>query len=323
MFSAAPRVIPRRAALAGAILLKRDAIRRAAPNVQYAHSPELALAMSIANPEVPLVMHAHGTESTLKSSRFRLARGCFAAASFRALIEGPAYSRAAAVLVTADRARFDAHVEAMSPEIRAKCVRVPAMVRAESYWPPLSREPRRAGHFSLIVIGRLVPRKGVDTVLRALALLRRKGRSAELKVVGDGVERARLERLAMELGVGSAVDFAGYVSRELIASLLWKADVCISGSVQEGFSMTLLESLASGVPVVGFDVGGIADVVVPGLTGVIAKEKTPEALASAVEELLPISDEKRVECMRVANGYSAEIVAEQIGAVFDAVAVRH
>jgi glycosyltransferase involved in cell wall biosynthesis len=312
LFPGGPSSIPRRAALASSILLRRGPVRRIAPDVLYAHSPEIGLALSVANPQIPLVMHMHGTEPNLRSSRFSIGRSTLAVASFDALIQRPTFARAASIIVTADTVRYAALLSAMPLEGRAKYVRIPSMVNLKRYRRALPAREVDGKPLKLIAIGRLVPRKGVDSVLRAVQALRSRGTHAVIRVVGDGPERDKLERLASTLGVRGAVEFTGYVPRDRVAAELCDADIYVSGSVQEGFSMALLESLASGVPVVGFDVGGISDVVVAGSTGALALDKTPEALADAIERLVPVTDRVRQECVRVAEAYSSGTVAGHV-----------
>ncbi|HUM13899.1 MAG TPA: N-acetyl-alpha-D-glucosaminyl L-malate synthase BshA [Myxococcaceae bacterium] len=127
------------------------------------------------------------------------------------------------------------------------------------------------------------PVKRVGDAVRALAEVRR-ARVAVLVLVGDGPERGAVEALATSLGVRGAVAFAG--ERSSLGDLFAHADLFLLPSEQESFGLAALESLASGVPVVASDVGGVSEVVTHGETGWLVPAKDPIAMAGAVLELL-------------------------------------
>ena len=127
------------------------------------------------------------------------------------------------------------------------------------------------------------PVKRVGDTVRALAEVRRV-RPAVLVLVGDGPERSDVEALASSLGVREAVAFVG--ERRSLGDLFAHADVFLLPSDQESFGLAALESLASGVPVVASDVGGVAEVVTQGETGWLVPPRNPEAMARAALSLL-------------------------------------
>jgi len=151
----------------------------------------------------------------------------------------------------------------------------------------------------LLQLGRMVPRKGVDTVIKALGCLRRGagkiGERIQLVVVGGNSEDAdigktpeigRLQAIATEENVGDWVHFAGRRCRELLRLYYAAADIFITTPWYEPFGITPLEAMACGVPVIGSDTGGIKYSVVDGLTGFLVPPKDPEALAGRIEHLL-------------------------------------
>jgi glycosyltransferase involved in cell wall biosynthesis len=131
-------------------------------------------------------------------------------------------------------------------------------------------------------VGRLVPIKRVDRILRAIASARRHGAPVRLMVAGDGSSRAELEELAGALGIADAVAFLGYLPDASAAAAA--ADVAILASDNEGTPVSLIESAAAGRPAVASAVGGVRDVVVPG-TGLLAAPGDHEALARGVAQL--------------------------------------
>jgi sugar transferase (PEP-CTERM/EpsH1 system associated) len=126
--------------------------------------------------------------------------------------------------------------------------------------------------------------KDQTTLLRAARLVADLEPGFRLTVVGDGPDQARLLALSEELGLGEHVCFLGF--RSDVSALLGAADVFVLSSLTEGISLTLLEAMAAGLPVVATDVGGNREVVVPGQTGLLVPAGSPAALAGAVLEVL-------------------------------------
>lgn len=129
-------------------------------------------------------------------------------------------------------------------------------------------------------VGRLVWQKGFDTLVEAMPAVLARMPRARLVVVGDGPERARLERLAARRGVGGAVNFAGF--RADLPALLAAFDVLAAPSRLEGAPLVTLEAMARAVPVVASDIPGIAEQVIDGLEGFRVPPDAPAALAAAL-----------------------------------------
>jgi len=145
----------------------------------------------------------------------------------------------------------------------------------------------------LLTVARLVERKGIDTVLRALPEIARRHPTLRYAIAGEGPDRARLEALAAQLGVGERVDWLGYVSQEALAPLYASADLFAlpSRSIPEqgdieGFGLVLLEAQAAGTPVIAARSGGMPDAVHDGVTGVLIAPDDSAALARVASELL-------------------------------------
>ncbi len=144
----------------------------------------------------------------------------------------------------------------------------------------------------LITVGRLSPPKGFDDAIRALALLRSRGREATLWLVGDGPERVALEALARETGVADRVRFLGALSHEELLPLYRRAWLLLAPSRvlangrRDGIPNVIVEAMAMGMPCVGTRAGGIEEAIVPGGTGALAEPGDPASLADAVESVL-------------------------------------
>jgi glycosyltransferase involved in cell wall biosynthesis len=134
-----------------------------------------------------------------------------------------------------------------------------------------------------VIVARLSPEKDHATLLRACVLAMRQEPTFRLEIAGDGPCRADLERLAGQLGLAPHVFFLGAV-RE-IPPLLARARFFVLSSVSEGVSLTLLEAMASGLPVVATRVGGNPEVVEDETTGLLVPPSNPEALAERMLRL--------------------------------------
>ena len=119
----------------------------------------------------------------------------------------------------------------------------------------------RAGELLLTFVGRLVPIKRVDVLLRAVSHARELGAPVRLAVVGDGALRPDLEALAAELGIADFVFFAGY--RADMVPVAAAADIAVLSSDNEGTPVSLIEAAAAGKPAASTTVGGVPDVVLP------------------------------------------------------------
>jgi glycosyltransferase involved in cell wall biosynthesis len=143
----------------------------------------------------------------------------------------------------------------------------------------------------LLFSGRLIQRKGVNFLLRAMPLILAR-RKVRLVITGDGHYRDPWEALGRELGVHDAVEFAGYVSKERLGELFRACTLYVHPAIYddrgdtEGLGVVLIEALRNRKPVVASRVGGIVDVIKDGETGLLVPEKNPTALAQAVLRLL-------------------------------------
>lgn len=158
---------------------------------------------------------------------------------------------------------------------------------------PEGPSARRARRHRIMTVGRLVPRKGVGTVITALARLARD--DVELVVVGGSRDEERvhedrdvhrLAALARAEGVEHLVRFRGQVARSELPTLLRSADLVVCAPWYEPFGIVPLEAMATGVPVVATAVGGLIDSVVHGATGLHVPPRDADAIARAVATLL-------------------------------------
>lgn len=161
---------------------------------------------------------------------------------------------------------------------------------------------RLAGPPRLLALGRLVPRKGVEDAIRALASIP----DAQLRIVGGPAaedldaepEVARLRRIATDTGVSDRVRFTGHVAHADLPALIRSCDVVLAVPWYEPFGIVAIEAMACGVPVVASAVGGMLDTVVDGVTGALVEPASPDRIAAATRALLANDD------TRIAMGHS-------------------
>lgn len=137
----------------------------------------------------------------------------------------------------------------------------------------------------VVLVGRLHPQKDVGTLLRAASQLRT---PAQVRIVGEGPERGRLEALAQTLDLGDQVRFVG--AHDNTADFMAAADVVVMSSLWEGFGLVVAEALALGRPVVATAVGPVPQMVIDGQTGRLVPPGDPAAMAVAIDDLLDHPD---------------------------------
>jgi glycosyltransferase involved in cell wall biosynthesis len=198
---------------------------------------------------------------------------------------------------------------------------VPPAVDLERFTPGDARTAREALGLPeagpvAVCIRRIVPRMGIDVLLRAWSGLE----SGLLVVVGEGPERARLERLADELGLGPRVRFAGKVADAELPDWYRAADVCVIPSLElEGFGLVALEALATGTPIVVSDAGGLPEAVRGLGDGLVVPRGDETALGTRLREALsgasPLPAPAR--CRAHAEGYSKQAFARRHREIYD------
>jgi glycosyltransferase involved in cell wall biosynthesis len=176
-----------------------------------------------------------------------------------------------------------------------------------------------AGGGGAVTVGRLTPQKRIDLVLAALAQLRAAGRTLPLTVIGDGPERARLERRAAELGLAAQTRFVGAVAPDRVPQAVGDADVFAFPAVGEGLGLAAAEALMLGVPVVAAsDGGGVTDIVPADGGGRVVRPDDVTAFARALDELASSAQSRR----RAAEAGAAlrrRLAPAAVAAAFEAV----
>ncbi|NJM71545.1 MAG: glycosyltransferase family 1 protein [Scytonema sp. RU_4_4] len=180
----------------------------------------------------------------------------------------------------------------------------------------------------VMYIGRFDPRKGIETLVRAVGESQfRESGKLQLMIGGgsrpghsDGIERDRIENIVAELGMSDFTTFPGRISQEKLPYYYAAADVCVVPSHYEPFGLVAIEAMASKTPVIASDVGGLQFTVVPEETGLLAPPQDVGAFATAIDRILS-SPQWRDELgqaarKRVETKFSWEGVASELAQLY-------
>lgn len=210
---------------------------------------------------------------------------------------------------------------------------IPCGFCQQEFYPIEKKDARQklniaADEHVLLQLGRMVPRKGVDNVVKALGKLKAMGKKARLIIVGGETEGAlntcpeiaRLQDIADKNGISDLVYFTGRKSRTELKYYYAAADIFVSTPWYEPFGITPLEAMACGTPVIGSNVGGIKYSVIDGETGALVPPNDPNILALKIDEL--ISDKARLAIMgmnaikRVNQHFTWASVAKKVNQLY-------
>ncbi len=252
----------------------------------------------------PEIVHSHMVHANLLARAARmLVRVPVVVCTAHSMIEGACWrewayrltDRFATLTTTISQAAVERYVRVGAvPEKRLRLL--PNGVDVQHFHPDQnSRTAKRAelrleSHFAWLAVGRLVPAKNYALLLRAFASARNP--NARLIIAGDGLLRPQLEYLARQLDISTQVHFLG--ARNDVMELMNAADAYVMSSDWEGMPMVLLEASATGLPIVATHVGGNAEVVQHGLTGLLVPPQQEEALADAMRTMTTMPPAKRV-----------------------------
>jgi glycosyltransferase involved in cell wall biosynthesis len=186
--------------------------------------------------------------------------------------------------------------------------------------------PAKAPDPLAVAVGRLMPVKRFDRLVRTAAAVRARVPGFRLVIVGEGQERPDLEQLVDDLGAGAAVALPGRVSDADLVALYQRAWVIASASAAEGWGMSLTEAAACGTPAVATAITGHADAVVDGHTGILVDPHDESVLTQALVRVLtdgPLRDRLGAQAARRASRFTWGTTAVDILRALADEAARH
>ena len=204
-------------------------------------------------------------------------------------IAGPAFGAARREVF--DRARLVlCRSEQLAEKVEALGCEASKLRIMRTVLPPIKFAPHIPppdGRWHLLQASRLVPKKGIATALRAFAEFLKFHPQAKFTVAGEGPLEADLRGLASSFGISARVEFPGFLSQATLAGLYESSHIFLHpsetvGGAVEGIPNSLLEAMASGLPSVATDHGGIPEVIRNGATGLLCREGDWQGLAQAL-----------------------------------------
>jgi glycosyltransferase involved in cell wall biosynthesis len=306
----------------------REIVRDFDPDVVHFHTIcEFSPSILWGAGRKPAILTVHGPEEfTLKLLPWVLPRSDYRHGSYRLedlrlvgrlrycylrYLQRPAYLLALRRLaMVAVPSQFMAR--AVAGDFRRTPVRVlyPGTIEAAHSSAPQTQRP------TVLFVGRLEAVKGVEYLLKAFAHVSQRHPEARLRVVGEGSQREVLETIAHDLGLSDVVEFTGWVT----PAQLWReygdaTVVAIPSVAPEALALVGVEALASGRPVIGSNVGGIPELIQPGVTGAVAEPGDDRGLAEAIESFLcdpaKLEVAARVAAVRVLDFHVEKFVDSQ------------
>jgi colanic acid/amylovoran biosynthesis glycosyltransferase len=155
-------------------------------------------------------------------------------------------------------------------------------------FPFRERAVPKNGEWRFVQAGRLIEKKGLPVSIRAFSTFLKKHPKATLTIAGEGPLLSELQKLASELGVADRVSFTGFVSQEQLREIYYRSHIFLHPSQtgrdgnQEGVPNSMLEAMATGLPVFATEHGGIPEAIENGVSGVLVPERDNEGLARAL-----------------------------------------
>jgi glycosyltransferase involved in cell wall biosynthesis len=167
---------------------------------------------------------------------------------------------------------------------------LPNGVELEKFQDIYPKEQKNTIKKTIIFVGSLRPIKGIEYLIKAMKIMAEKLPDTNLLIVGDGPEREELKTLVQELNLQNSISFAGKVTNEQIPKYMAQADLFVLPSLSEGFTLVVVEAMASGLPIITTNVRGLPEIVKNGENRFIFKPEDPKDLAEKILLILENKD---------------------------------
>jgi len=282
-----PSAIPLRIKTLFWYIWYRNHILQAGANVLYIHSPECVLPFIFLNKRIPVIYHQHGSGNPVQTATYQWGRGKLFKQLFD-LVSRIIYKRADWIIAI-DRFCLEQSVQGGAGK---KVSLLMNAIDTQTFKPDDSlrhlmrqRLNLNDSAVAIIFVGRLEEVKRIDRAIEALTYLRQDETQYHLYISGEGGMKKHLESLVIEKQLTSFVTFLGHVSHAELPAYYNMADILVLPSEMEGVPMVILESLATGLPVVASRVGGIPDLIIEGVNGFTISDPSPSNLAVSLRRV--------------------------------------
>lgn len=173
---------------------------------------------------------------------------------------------------------------------REDIVILPNGIELDNFKDISSQKQHNKTEKTIIFVGTLRHVKGVKYLIKAMKIINEKSRDTNLIIIGDGPDRDKLETLIQELNLQNCIHFVGKVSNKEIPEYMAQADIFALPSLSESFGIVNIEAMASGLPIVTTNVGGLPEIVINTENGFVVEPKNPEVLAEKILLILKNND---------------------------------
>jgi len=265
----------------------RKKILNSGVDVLYVQMPECCLPLLLNNRDIPVIYHKHGSANPVEKSKFIYGRNILFRKFFDIVIK--LIYKKAQWIITIDRSTFQ-KVKKFRGNNRSSLLM--NAVDMNKFSPNFFLRKKTRKHFGIledelviIFVGRIEKAKGPERILNCIPILNKGKQRFHIFFAGQGSYKSNLEKYVVNKNYSSKVTFLGHVSYDKLPKLYNMADVLALPSETEGVPMVILEALACGTPVVASNVGGIPDIVVNGINGMVIDELSAENLTSAIIEI--------------------------------------
>jgi len=194
-----------------------------------------------------------------------------------------------------------------------KIVTIPLGVDTNLFKP--SERKVQKENYEILFVGYLYKLKGVEFLIKAMHIISEKRKDVKLKIVGNGPNKPRLIKLTEALNIKDKVVFEGFVPHTEMPKQYQQCDIFCFPTLGEPFGKAIIEAMASAKPVIASNIGGPAEIIQNGKTGILVKPAQPELLAQEISRLL--TDEKKMKAIganarnAIMQKYSWEKIAEK------------
>lgn len=212
--------------------------------------------------------------------------------------------------------------ERIEKELGRKSVVIPNGVDLERFFP-IPKKNSNTENLTIITLSRIDDKKGLEYAIQSMPKILENYPKTKLKILGDGDYRSHLEQLTAALGLDKSVEFAGSIPNTEVPNHLQNAEIFLLPSLFEGLPLTLLESMACGLPVVSTPVSVAPGIIEKWNNGIIVPFKSPDAIADAIITLLSNQDLREKYAKNSSDAaketMSWKSVAEQYNSLYQSV----